>query len=311
MAQVIDYDYIEEISTLDAGRNLASDTTNWYTQDLPWVNTFLINAQNQAFNFPDSKWIAWWSTNVSWSSSSYNSISWSSWKVFLPDWTEINISSWSASLSATTYIYVDQQDGTVYYTTSAADSVWDNKILLCVAAPTTSWKACTFQAFGSGDQSTFITASNIAANTITGNEIYANSIWANQIASGAITTNKIAVNAVWTNQIDDWAVTADKIYVSTLSAITANLWDVTVWTTTSWSSNKSWIRIYPSNSNWYMTFYYNKNQVWEIAWWYNSDAWKNVISISWDNIAFGWNVYCFYPAYFGYKLRIPVWTNLY
>jgi hypothetical protein len=36
MATVVDYQYIPEVSTLDALRNLASDTTNWYAQDMPW-----------------------------------------------------------------------------------------------------------------------------------------------------------------------------------------------------------------------------------------------------------------------------------
>ena len=46
MATIVDYQYIPEVSTLDALHNLASDTTNWYSQDLPWVNTFLINWAN-------------------------------------------------------------------------------------------------------------------------------------------------------------------------------------------------------------------------------------------------------------------------
>jgi hypothetical protein len=55
--------------------------------------------------------------------------------------------------------------------------------LLCVASPTTSGKDAEFQAFGTNKQSTFITADNIAAHTITGNEIYANSIDTAQLAS--------------------------------------------------------------------------------------------------------------------------------
>ena len=301
MAQVIDYEYIEEISTLDALRNLASDTTNWYSQELPWVNTFLINAEAQAYNFPEGwEWIAGWSTNVSWSSSAYNSISWSSWKIYLPDWTEISISSWSASLSATTYIYVDQQDWSVYYTTSAADSVGENKILLCVASPTSSWKSAAYQAFWTGDQSTFITASNIAANTITGNEIQANSITSTEIHSWAITSSKI----------DAWAVTASKIDVSQLSAISANLWSITAWditwvTITAGSTSGAAIKLYPSSSSTgRLEYYYGGNSVGYIVGWTVNWLWAIRVDASmfwmssWTMVAWG-------------KLKIPVWTDLY
>ena len=298
--EVVDYEYIEEVSTLEALRNLASDTTNWYAQDLPWVNTFLINAAAQAYNFPEgAKWIAWWSTNVSWSSSAYNSISWSSWKIFLPDWTEIDITAGSASLSATTYIYVDQQDWSVYYTTSAADSVGENKILLCVASPTASWKSCAFQAFGNGDQSTFITASNIAANTITGNEIQANSITSTEIHSWAITTSKL----------DAWAVTASKIDVSQLSAISANLWTITAWditgtTVTAGSTSGTAIKLNPDNKR--IEFYYWWTMVGYIAGW--SVDWNGgiLIDASFAGMT-GRDTFDLYNA----KLRIPVWNNLY
>lgn len=298
--EVVDYEYIEEVSTLEALRNLASDTTNWYSQELPWVNTFLINAAAQAYNFPEWwKWIAWWSTNVSWSSSSYNSISWSSWKIFLPDWTEISISSWSASLSATTYIYVDQQDWSVYYTTSAADSVGENKILLCVASPTASWKSCAFQAFGNGDQSTFITASNIAANTITGNEIQANTITATQIQSWAITSSKI----------DAWAVTASKIDVSQLSAISADLWSITAWDitgTTITAGSTSWTAIVLNPNQNRIDFYYGWSYVGYMAW--ASVDGNSAILLNADYVGMvGRDTLDLYNA----KLRIPVGSNLY
>lgn len=279
MAQVIDYQYIEEISTLDAWRNLASDTTNWYSQDMPWVNTFLINAEAQAYNFPE--WwtgIAWWTTNVSWSASDNNTVAWGSWYIYLPDWTSLSVTSGNTgNMSATTYIYYDQSDNTVKYTTTASDSVWENKILLCVAAPVASGKKATFQAFGSWDQSTFITASNIAANTITGNEIQANSI----------TTNELSVNK--------------------LSAISANLWDITAWTITgttitAWSTSGTAVVLNPSSNR--IQLYYNWSVVWYIAWAYVS--WLgNAVLISSSYTSMAWTV-----SMAG-KLRIPVWTNLY
>lgn len=284
MAQVIDYQYIEEISTLDAWRNLASDTTNWYSEEQPWVNTFLINATNQVINYPEWwggwSWIAWWSTNVSWSASDYNTVAWSSWYIYLPDWTSLSVSSWNTgNMSATTYIYYDQENNTVSYTTSASSAVWENKILLCVAAPTSSWKKATFQAFGSGDQSTFISASNIAANTITGNEIASNTI------------------------------TANELDVSYLSAISANLWTVTAWditwTTVTAGRTSSWgIKLYPYSTNaWRIEFYYGGSMVWYMQW-LSSWVWW-AITVTWDYFYLDTDVLC------AGKLRIPVWTDLY
>lgn len=285
MAQVIDYQYIDEISTIDALRSLASDTTNWYSEDLPWVNTFLINAQNQVINYPQWgggwSWIAGWSTNVSWSASDHNTVAWSSGSIYLPDWTALSVTSGNTgNMSATTYIYYDQSDSAVHYTTTAADSVWDEKILLCVAAPVSSWKKATFQAFGSGDQSTFITASNIAANTITGNEIQANTI------------------------------TANELDVSYLSAISADLWTVTAWdiswtTITAWRTSSAWIKIYPySSSVWRIEFYYNGSLVWYMYWVYASWA-GGAIGVHGDYFFLDTDVLC------AWKLKIPVWSNLY
>lgn len=287
MAEIVDYEYIEEVSTLDALRSLASDTTNWYAQELPWVNTFLINAEAQAYNFPEWwwTWIAWWSTDVNWSATDYNTLSWGSGSIYMPDWTTLSVSSGNTwNMSSTTYIYYDMDNSSVAYTTTAADAVWESKILLCVAAPTSSWKECAFQAFGTNKQSMLITADNIAANSITGNEIQANSITANELS------------------------------VSQLSAISANLGNITAWdikgtTITAWSTSSAWIKLYPySSSQWRIECYYNWSVVWGIRW--ASLSWDDLIQIIWWSgwsgyIGLSWNVLC------AWKLRIPVWTDLY
>lgn len=315
MATIVDYQYIPEVSTLDALHNLASDTTNWYSQELPWVNTFLINWANQITNIPEWEWwswIAWWSTNVSWSASDNDTVAWSSWNIYLPDWTALAVSSWNTgNMSWTTYIYYDRENNAVATTTSASASVGENKILLCVASPVSwSWKKAEFQAFGTNDQSTFIYASNIAANTITGNEIAANSIKAAQIDSDAITTSKI--NA--------WAVTASKITVTQLSDIDSDLWSITAgtitWTTIiAWSTSSSWIKLYPySSSQWRLDFYYNGNVIWYMYWDYSSAAWWSLVRLNWNAILLDWDVYILYRDTFDMSqgmLRIPVWNNLY
>lgn len=302
---IIGYQNIEDVIL-----SLQDPNTWWAISNVPWVSSPKINWATSIYNVEADGWIAWWSTNVSWSSSDYDTVAWSSWNVYLPDWTAIAITGGNTwNMSAITYIYYDMDTSSVATTTSAQSSVGKNKLLLCVAKPTSSGKSAEFQAFWTDAQSTFITADNIAANTITGNEIYANSITSSEIATWAITTSKIAVAAVWTNELDDWAVTADKIYVNQLSAITANLWDVHVGST-SWSW--SWIRIYPyDSSTWRIDFYYNWSVIWYMRWQYNSNVWWWTVTLDWTAIVLAWDVYNFNTAFFGWKLRIPVWTNLY
>lgn len=282
----IGYDSIENILLS------ISDPNTWGAMtQVPWVSSPKINAWTSIYNEQWGwSWIAGWSTNVSWSSSDYNTVAWSSWDINLPDWTTLTVTSWNTgNMSSTTYIYYDRSDDTVKTTTVSADSVWEDKILICVANPTTSWKDAEFQAFGTNAQSTFIYADNIAANTITGNEIQANSIGAYQIE--------------W------YSITANKLNVDELSAISANLWYITAWdikgtTITAGNTSSSAVRMYPSWSSWYLQFYYSWSTVWTIQWQYVSWV-GNTVAISGTNIAMNWKVYCLD------RLKIPVWTNKY
>ena len=318
--KVVDYDYIQEISTADALKAAASDVSSWYNWEIPWVNTFKINAETSIYN--EQWWwewlgIAWWSTDVRWTAWVWT-ISWSSWNIDLPDWTQIQVSSWSANVTAPTYIYVDTSDWTVWYTTHSYEAVWENKIMICSAFPN-SWKNVTFQSFWNADQNSLTTGSSIANWTITANNIASNTITANNIASWTITANEIAGNtitaseiaswAITSSKIEAWAVTASKIDVSYLSAIAANLWTITAWdiswtTITAWSTSSAWIKLYPSWSTGYLDFYYNWSRVARLQWQYVSWV-GNTMWISWSNIALNGNVYCLS------KLKIPVWTDLY
>ena len=286
--KVVDYDYIQEISTEDALRNAMSDVSTWYNWQIPWVNTYKINAETSVYN--EQGWgtgIAWWSTNIWWSAVDYNTVRWTSWSIYLPDWTEYTVTSWNTgNMSTMTYIYYDEDSGSVLTTTSASDSVWEKKILLCVAWPTTSWKDAEFQAFWTNAQSTFIYADNIASNSITANEI--------------------ASNSIETRHLDSYAVTADKMYVSELSAISADLWNITAWSITGTTITASdWTsKIVLDPSDWEITIYRNNSYVWSIRW--NNETWVwNCVGIVWTNTAVTWKLWCLG------KLRIPVWSDLY
>ena len=265
---------------VDVMINLQDPNTWWVASNIPWVSSPKINAGVSVYNVEADGWLAWWSTNVSWSATNYRKVAWSSWNIYLPDWTALTVTSGdTGNMSSMTYIYYDMSTNTMNTTTSASASVWENKILLCVAKPTNSWKDAEFQAFWTGDQSTFITADNIAANSITGNEIQANSI------------------------------TASELSVSQLSAISANLWTITAWditgtTITAWSTSSTAVKLNPSNNR--IEFYYGWNMVGYIAW--ASVDWNGWILINADYAGMTWrDVFDLY----GGKLRLPVWNNLY
>lgn len=303
------YDSIQNILL-----SITDPNTWWATYEVPWVSSPKINWWTSIYNNQswDGQWIAWWSTDIKWTP--YNwSISWSSWNISLPDWTNIAVSAWSQSISSSTYLYVDTTTWTVYATTHSYEAVWKDKLMICAAFPN-SWKLVSFKAFWCADQSSLnswwniaswcITANMIASWTITANEIASGTITANEIAANTITSYEIAAWAIDTDELAAWAVTAGKIDVSSLSAITANLWDVYVWT-----NSDSEIRIYTSWSQWRIYFYYEWNTVWYMIWDYISWVWDTV-AITWGssgswNIALNGKVWCLN------RLRIPVWDNLY
>ena len=271
-----------------------TDPNTWsQTYEVPWVSSPKINGSTSIYNVQANgwTWIAGWSTDVSWSASDYNTVAWGSWSIYLPDGTSYSITSGNTwNMTATTYIYYDMENSTIATTTTASSSVWDKKLLLCVASPTTSWKDAEFQAFGTNDQSTFITADNIAANTITGNEVAANSITANELS------------------------------VSQLSAISANLWTVTAgtisWTTiTAWSTSSWAIKLYPySSSQWRLDFYSWWSVVGYMYWKNVSWVWDTVFLNATSAIVLDWDVYILNRDRLDLsqgKLRLPVGTNLY
>ena len=291
----IGYDSIENILLS------ISDPNTWGAMtQVPWVSSPKINAWTSVYNEQwgwDWQWIAWWSTDVKWTPWVW-SISWTSGNLSLPDWTQVSVSSWSASISSPTYIYCDTTDWTVHSTTHSYEAVWENKIMICAAFPN-SWKNVTFKAFWCADQNSAVTWADIAAGTIVANNIASWTITANQIASWTITANEIASNTI----------TASEMNVSRLSAISANLWDITAGTITgttitAGNTSSSAVRMYPSWSSWYLQFYYSWSTVWNIQWQYISWV-GNTVAISGTNIAMNWKVYCLD------RLKIPVWTNMY
>ena len=244
----INYNDIVDIPLIEAQSDMG------WPSNIPWVNSEKIigsgiyNITTQELDELD---ILWWNTTITWTANNYRRVSWSSWAIYLPSWQIYNISSGdTGNISSITYVYLDINISlsVLQKTTTASDSVWPWKLLLCVVDRNSDTsKKAIFQAFGSKDSSTFITADNIASNSITANEIASNSI------------------------------TANRLNVSTLSAISANLGTVTAWTIT-WATIQTASNYERTvlNSGWFVYYDdYNKERLrltWQGMTFYDSDG---------------------------------------
>lgn len=252
---VIWYSNIEDILI-----SLTDPNTWGATSTVPWVSSPKIDGTTSIYNMPEWSGIAWWSTNVTWSSTDYNTVAWSWWTIYLPSGDALTVTAWNTgNMSGVTYIYYDQGTSTVVSTTTPQDAVWKWKIMLCAAAPSESGKDAQFQAFGTNAQSTFITADNIAANTIAANEL----VW-----------NTISWRTI------EWC-TIRAYYSSD---------EIKMWT--DWTVPK-------------IQFTDNGTVVWVMVW--ATVEGMNALSIWWSGkyIWLVWTTLC------SWKLKIPVWTNLY
>lgn len=263
---VIDYENIEEV-TLD----IASQSVGSNTSSVPWVNSPSIDATTQVINIPTptipptTPDIVWRSTDIVRTSSDYNTISRSSWSIKLWDWTTYNINAGNTwNMTAITYVYADiaTPSATLLTTTTPEIAVWIGKIMVavCKLVTDTAGKAIV-QPFWTIGTDVFITADNIAANTIT----------------------------------------ANKMNINTLSALSANLWTITAgtitWATIRTAAtgqrvqlDSSFLTLYDASNNFCWTIYwdtFNFSSLWNkqttIIWWadvtyISSNAWTIINS---------------------------------
>ena len=159
-----------------------------------------------------------WQTDVVFSSTDLNTVSWASGSIWLLDGTVYSISAGNTgNMSDRTYVYLDiGTSATVLQTTTTASTaVGTGKILVCVAEDDAS--EATFQVFG-GIGGIQINASSIVANSVTANEIAANTITAGQIAAATITTTEIAANTIVAGNIAAATITTTEIAATTIVA---------------------------------------------------------------------------------------------
>jgi hypothetical protein len=132
-----------------------------------------------------------WMFDGAMSATDHDTVAWASGTLRFTDGTTYSIAGGNTgTMAAITYIYFDLAVSTTAFqtTTTAANAVGTNKLLVGVAQNVTSGKDATFQAFGGkGGVGVLLTADNIAANSITANEIQTNTITSLTLTSGTIT----------------------------------------------------------------------------------------------------------------------------
>lgn len=145
-----------------------------------------------------------WSHDLEFSATDFDTVGWAGVdKIYLADGTEYTIDAGNTgNMAADTvhYIYLDLDTSVTVLQVNADSSVavGSNKLLIAVAAPVADedTNKAIFQVFGGEGVGVMITADNIVAETITGNEIQANAIAAGHIVAGTITANEIAANTI-------------------------------------------------------------------------------------------------------------------
>lgn len=235
-----------------------------------WVNSatgdiFVSNGIAWAWNWVTPGWtpwlwLYWWNNDIIFSASSQTVVAWTSGDINMPDGTVYNISSgntWAMSGTTLYYIYLDIWISTtaLQVTTTSADAVGIGKVMVCVAQRNSvSGKFATFQVFGNKWTWSFFTVDNIAADTITWNEIFWN------------TLSGIFAN-LWT--ITAWSMSAVSISASTITWGTITGSTITGSTITWWTiqTATSWQRVVITWSNNDITFYNSSgNNCWNIRW---------------------------------------------
>ncbi len=144
-----------------------------------------------------------WMFDGAFSATDHDTVAWAAGTIRFKDGVNYSIAGGNTgNMAAITYIYFDLAVSTTAFqtTTTAANAVGVNKLLIAVAQNVASGKDATFQAFGGkGGVGVLLTADNIAANSITANEIQTNTITTLNLTAGSITGVTITGGTVRTS----------------------------------------------------------------------------------------------------------------
>lgn len=147
-----------------------------------------------------------WSHDIVFSATDNDTVAWAGGgTITLADGTTYAINAGNTgNMGNITYIYLDLDTSEVALQTTILNStaVGTRKILVAVAEDVAdATKDAIYQVFGGAGQGMLVIQENIAALSITSNEIAVNTIVAGNIATGAVDTDEIAANAVTATKI--------------------------------------------------------------------------------------------------------------
>lgn len=172
-----------------------------------------------------------WSHDITFSSTDYNTVAWDGTKqIKLTNEDTFTITAGNTgNMSVITYIYLDKgtSETVLQTTTTASTAIGSGKILIAVAKNNADASSdATFQVFG-GKGGALWVKDNIAANTITANEIHSNTITTTELVFTpyVIGTNDLddIGNGTTYGKILNTSISAGKI---TLSAAVGDLDDI-------------------------------------------------------------------------------------
>ena len=189
------------------------DTTSYFNWTGTTVNVAGANIDNSVLTdlaVGSEISIQGWQFSGTFSSTDYNTVSWTSGTITLLDGTTFAISLGdTGNMVALTYIYFSKNDSqtVLQVTTTAASAVGSNKILMAVAqnnSDTTSQSI--FQVFG-GSGGQLLTVNNIAANSASTNEFISNTAQIKDLIVTNAKINDLAVSKLTAGTITSKIIT--------------------------------------------------------------------------------------------------------
>lgn len=171
-------------------------------------------------------WLRGWTTSIIFSSTVYNSISWTSGTINLSNGNTYTIGSGTLTLTTTHYIYLDTavSTTTLQTTTVSEDSVWGTKLLVAFIKIGTVGLKAIIKTFGGQGDSFIVDELNIGAGAVTASKT--------SIASINATNGEINANKVGTLQLDTNAVTWAKILDGAITSVKTSIASID---STSWN----------------------------------------------------------------------------
>lgn len=173
--------------------------------------------QNEVNTFGDQLDITGWTSTLKFSSFGMSTVTWTAGQIIMKDGTTFNIYSGNTpNMTGPSYIYFDKTVSTtnLQFTTVPAESVGLNRILIAVAQNNTVvGSQASFQVFG-GAGGFMVTKDGIAAGTITGDRIASNTIDANKLTVAKLSAISADIGDITAGTITGVTITGGTLRTS-------------------------------------------------------------------------------------------------